>query len=113
MAHQFVLEIYEKTEFFPKHELYGIVSQLRRAAVSVPTNLVEGYSRNTKKGFINFLTISIGSLAECEYLMELSRDLQYLNMTAYDSLESLRKQVSVALYRFRESQRKISDHTVE
>lgn len=61
MAHQFVLKIYEATETFPKQELYGLTSQLRRAAASVALNIVEGYSKQSKKDLLRFLDIAKGS----------------------------------------------------
>lgn len=73
-----VLEIYRLTKSFPNEERFGIVSQLRRAAVSVPTNIVEGAKRQGKQDYARFLNIAEGSLAETEYLVLLSRDLGYL-----------------------------------
>jgi four helix bundle protein len=70
--------IYKLTEQFPKHELFGITSQLRRAALSVPTNIVEGYNRKSKKELHRFIDIALGSLAETEYLVEFSKKLEYV-----------------------------------
>lgn len=74
-----MLEIYKITVRFPKSELYGLVSQIRRSAVSVTANIVEGQSRQTRKEFIQFLHISKGSLVELEYFFELVLDLNYIN----------------------------------
>jgi four helix bundle protein len=76
-AHVFVLEIYRITESFPKHELYGLTSQLRRAAVSVPANFAEGFGKPTKPDKLKFYGIAQGSLEECRYYLILARDLHY------------------------------------
>lgn len=76
-AHAFVLEVYRLTEAFPKHELYGLTSQLRRAAVSIPANLAEGFGKPTKPDKLKFYGISQGSVEECRYYLILARDLGY------------------------------------
>ena len=73
-----VLEIYRLTKSFPNDERFGVVSQLRRAAVSVPMNIAEGAKRQGQKDYTRFLNIAEGSLAETDYLVLLSRDLGYL-----------------------------------
>jgi len=70
-------EAYLLTKSFPKEELYGITSQIRRASVSVPSNIAEGAARSSDKEFIQFLYISLGSLSELETQILLSRDLGY------------------------------------
>jgi four helix bundle protein len=82
-SHQFVLGVYASTAVFPREELYGLTSQLRRAAVSVPTNIAEGCGRGTDADFGRFLQIAMGSACEAEYLLLLSRDLRYLNDEHY------------------------------
>ena len=74
---------YKLTDKFPKHELYGLTSQLRRALISVPSNIIEGYSRNISKLFINFLEIAYGSLAEAKYQMYFSYKRKYINKEEY------------------------------
>ena len=76
-AHQFVLSVYKATESFPKTENYGLTSQFRRAAVSIPANIAEGYKRLSKAEKLRFYNISQASLEECRYFIILSRDLNY------------------------------------
>src|SRR5258706_12838854 len=78
-AHQFVLAVYKLTENFPKHEMYGLTSQLRRAAVSIAANIAEGYKKKDFKNKINFLNIAESSLQECRYYIILANDLNYIN----------------------------------
>lgn len=81
--------IYSKIKLFPQEELYGLVSQLRRAAVSVPTNIAEGAGRKSKKEYLQFLYISKGSLAETEYLLHFSNRVGYLKDNEYKELEEM------------------------
>jgi len=76
-AHAWVLAIYKFTEAFPKHELFGLTSQLRRAAVSVPANFAEGFKKRGLADKIRFYNIAQGSLEECRYYLILARDLRY------------------------------------
>ena len=76
-AHQFVLDVYRLTEGFPKHELFGLTSQIRRAAVSIPANFAEGFRRQSKPDKLRFYNIAIGSLEECRYYLRLASDLNY------------------------------------
>jgi four helix bundle protein len=77
-SHVLVLNLYRLTSQFPADERFGLTSQLRRAAASVPTNIAEGAKRTGKQDYARFLNIAQGSLAETEYLTMLSRDLGYL-----------------------------------
>ncbi len=77
LAHQFVLSVYRITEGLPKHEMFGLTSQLRRAAVSVPANIAEGFKKRTPADKAKFYNISQGSLEECRYYLILIHDLQY------------------------------------
>ena len=74
-----VKEIYSLTTDFPREEIYGLVSQIRRAAVSIPSNIAEGAARGSHKDFIRFLYIALGSLAELETQLLLSAELGYMN----------------------------------
>ena len=76
-AHQFVLDVYRLTESFPKHELFCLTSQLRRAAISIPANFAEGFRKVSKRDKVRFYNIAIGSLEECRYYLRLSEDLSY------------------------------------
>lgn len=76
-THAFVLKVYRLTENFPKHELFGLTSQLRRAAVSVPANFAEGFKKIGKADKLRFYNIAQGSLEECRYYLILTKDLNY------------------------------------
>jgi four helix bundle protein len=71
--------VYRETAGFPKEERFGLVSQLRRAASSVPANIAEGFGRRSTKDLLRFLEIANGSLEETKYFLRLSKDLQYMN----------------------------------
>jgi len=76
-AHAFVLEAYRLSEAFPKAELYGLTSQFRRAAVSIPANFAEGFKKRGKADKLRFYNIAQGSLEECHYYLILAQDLRY------------------------------------
>jgi four helix bundle protein len=98
-ANELALKIYKLTEEFPKKETFGITSQIRRAALSVPTNIVEGYGRKTKIELSRFLDMARGSLAETEYLLEFSKELGYIK-TDISEIKSLIEEVSKLLWNF-------------
>ncbi len=98
LADEMVIEIYKKTKNFPKEELYGLTSQLRRAAVSVPANIAEGSNREHKKEYLYFLYIAQGSISEVEYLLHLSKRIDYLNENEYQVIENLRIQTAKTLF---------------
>jgi len=79
-AHKFVLSVYRFTSTFPKEEIYGLTSQLRRAAVSIAANIVEGFKKTGPADKIRYLNISQGSLEECRYYLILANDLNYGNI---------------------------------
>jgi len=76
-SHEMVLQIYRQTAAFPRHELFGLTSQMRRAAVSIPANIAEGRGRDTDRDFARFITMSLGSVSELEYFLILAKDLGY------------------------------------
>ena len=78
-AHQFVLSVYRSTESFPKKEVYGLTSQFRRAAISIPANIVEGFKRATIPEKLRFFNIAQGSLEEVRYYIILAHDLEYVD----------------------------------
>lgn len=84
-AHALVLAVYGATRSFPREELFGLTSQMRRSAASIPMNIAEGSAR-TDNEFHHFLRIALGSAAELEYQFILARDLGYIPETQYDSL---------------------------
>ena len=86
-AHDLTLKIYRATNAFPKEERYGLTSQLRRAAASVPSNLAEGRCRPTDRDFGRFVGIALGSAAEVDYFLLLARDLGVLESARYNPLE--------------------------
>jgi four helix bundle protein len=85
-AHEFVLLVYKTTETFPKHEVYGLSSQFRRAAVSIAANIAEGYKKKDYKNKIHFFNTAHSSLEECRYYIILSTDLGYQNDTRLPDL---------------------------
>jgi len=90
-AHEFALMTYKFTANFPKEEIYGLSSQFRRAAVSIPANIAEGFKKAGKKDKIRFYNISQGSLEECRYYIILSGDLGY---GIGDEMENLLEEIS-------------------
>jgi four helix bundle protein len=87
-AHQLTLHIYETTRKFPRHEIFGITGQTRRASVSIPANIAEGCGRGSSADLARFLQISMGSASELEYLLMLSNALNFLNEQGYIKLNS-------------------------
>ncbi len=105
-ARELVKLVYLYTETFPKNEEFGLKSQLRRAAVSVVLNIVEGYRRSTTKDFLHFLNIANGSLSELEAALEISLDLNFLSEDNYSQAESKRSEVGFLLHQFIKSLKK-------
>jgi four helix bundle protein len=95
------LEIYRRTESFPEKERFGLTAQLRRAAVSVPTNIAEGSRRQGAQDYARFLNIAEGSIAEMGSLLLLSRDLGYLEATVADKLSTEAEEIGRMLYALR------------
>lgn len=97
--------VYNLTDHFPKEELYGLTSQLRRAVLSVPLNIVEGYARNSKKEFRRFLLISLGSLAEAGYLLEFTLRRGYISDKEFQKADSLKERSGQLLWKLMVSQK--------
>lgn len=98
LADDLTVAVYEHTKGFPREELYGLTSQLRRASYSVPANIAEGASRESKKDYLHFLHISRGSLSETQYFIHLSLRLGYLSAAAGENLMSQTKQTFACLH---------------
>jgi four helix bundle protein len=80
---EFVTNIYKETQKFPKSELYGLTSQIRRAAISIPSNIAEGAARASRKEYIQFLYIALGSVAEIETQLIIAKNLNYMSIENY------------------------------
>jgi four helix bundle protein len=91
------LEIYRVTKDYPQDERFGLISQMRRSAVSIPCNIAEGYSRKNIKEYLQFLYIAYGSCSELETLISLSQDLGLLERKKYEKLCSSQEEVSKLL----------------
>lgn len=100
MSNKLALQVYGVTKNFPKDEVYGLTSQLRRSALSVPTNIVEGHSRSSDRELARFLDIALGSLGETKYLLSFSRELGYIPEKDSLELERLAQDVGVKLWAF-------------
>lgn len=98
LADDITLSVYEQTRSFPKEELYGLTSQLRRAAYSVPSNIAEGASRGTQKDYLHFLYISRGSLSETQYFIHLAGRLGYISPQQAEALQAQIKQAFACLH---------------
>jgi len=96
-AHQLVLRTYRLTKKYPKEELFWLISQMRRSAVSVAANIVEGYRKRGKADKARFMNISEGSLDELTYYFILSNDLEYLTAQEYEQLNAQCEEVSKLL----------------
>lgn len=91
-AHQFVLSIYRISALFPKNELYGLTSQIRRAAVSISANIAEGFKKRRKPDKARYMNIAQGSLEECRYYLILTKDIGYADTSQLkDQLEEVSK----------------------
>ena len=91
-------QIYKITNKFPSEERYGLVAQLRRSAVSIPTNIVEGFKRKSKKDYAHFINIAEGSLEETKYHIILANDLGYFKEIDFDNLNNICDEIGKMLY---------------
>ena len=87
LSRQFCLNIYSETKNFPKDEIYGMTSQIRRASLSIPTNISEGAGRFGDKEFAHFINISLGSAHEVENLLIIANDLDYISKESFNSMD--------------------------
>ncbi len=88
-----VTEIYDETKHFPKDEMYGITQQIRRCAVSVPSNIAEGFGRKSKNEYVRFLEIAQGSLFELQTQLEIAKSLQYTNGEKSENLYTSSREI--------------------
>ncbi len=91
-AYELVLQVYKLSASFPKEEIYGLTSQMRRSAVSIPSNIAEGFMRGVKE-YGQFLKIALGSAAELETQLSLSKDLGYCQSDDFEKLHALTREV--------------------
>jgi four helix bundle protein len=99
-ADEFAFQVYLATKTFPREELYGITSQLRRAALSVPTNIAEGYGRQGKGYLSQFINIALGSLAEAGYLLDFCLRLKIVGEEKHSFLQNLHQEIGRMLWKF-------------
>ncbi|MDP2981885.1 MAG: four helix bundle protein [Candidatus Latescibacter sp.] len=97
---ELVVEIYKVTKRFPNDECYGLTSQMRRCAVSIPSNMAEGYGRNSPNDFARFLQISTGSLFELQTQIEISHKLNYVTSNDFDALYESTREIERMLSSF-------------
>jgi four helix bundle protein len=104
-SYALALEVYRATHSFPQHALFGLTSQLRRAAVSIPANVAEGHCRHTRADYLHFVAIARGSAGELETLISIAKDLSYLDASAERSLTEPLTSVRQMLTRLAQSLR--------
>jgi len=104
LADKLAWVVYLLTDKFPKDEIYGLTSQLRRAVLSVVLNIVEGHARNNRNEFRQFLRISLGSLAETDYLLLFASRRNYLNKAEHDKVSDMRENCGKVLWKLMKSQ---------
>ena len=107
-AMSLVIHVYKATKNFPKHEQYGLISQMRRSVVSIPSNIAEGHGRNTDKEIVRYLDIARGSIFELDTQIEISRQLNYINPNEFNIIFGLLDETSRMLSGLRKSK---SQHT--
>ncbi|MGI8668343.1 MAG: four helix bundle protein [Aridibacter sp.] len=105
--HKLTLGIYKMTKYFPKEEMFSLTNQIRRAAVSVPSNIAEGCGRETQKDYAHFLQMALGSASEVDYQLLLAKDLNYLKNNQYlelnDKIDKIKRQLANLIKKVRAS----------
>jgi len=109
-AHNLTIKIYKVTESFPREEAFGLTSQIRRSAVSVPTNIAEGCGRNTDNEFARFMEIASGSASELDYLLLFAKDVSLLDEDIYKGLLDDLVEIRKMLTTFIKTVRKTANH---
>jgi four helix bundle protein len=107
-AYELALEVYRVTMTFPKEEVYGLVSQMRRAAVSIPSNIAEGYQRQSRKEYVQFLSIAYGSCGELETQILLSRDLGFGDEPTINKVIGLQDEVARLVFKLLKSLQRVT-----
>lgn len=114
-SHQLAIDIYRATQEFPREEVFGQVSQIRRAAVSIPTNIAEGCGRKSNAEFANFLNIASGSASEVEYELLLAKELGFITDSQYfqmsKEIRAIRSMLSTLMTRLKEHNSKSLNST--
>ena len=95
-----VTEVYKLTELFPKEEIYGLTSQVRRSAISIPSNISEGYGRDGNKDYLRFLNIGISSLFEMQTQLEIAYNLKYINEIQFNKIHDESREIERMLSSF-------------
>jgi len=93
----FVTDVYKMTRTFPKEELFGLTSQIRRSAVSIPSNFAEGFGKKGNNEFVRFVRIAIGSLYECQTQLEIAKNIEYLKSENFEFLYNQSKEIEALL----------------
>ena len=104
-ADELAHKVYDVTPKFTKQEIYSLTSQLRRAALSVAANIIEGHGRYSKNEFRHFLSLALGSLAEAGYYLEFALKRKYLNDREFQEVDSLRQECGKLLWKLHQSQK--------
>jgi len=104
-SHCLALEVYKLTKLFPKSEEFVLISQIRRCAVSIASNIVEGFARKSLKDSKRFYVIAEGSLEELKYQLLLSKDLGYIDLESYSKISKIAEEVSKLLCSWKKSQK--------
>lgn len=99
-SHNLVIDVYRITKEFPNNEIYSLVSQMRHSVISIPTNIAEGSGKESEKDFARYISIAIGSSSEIDYLIELSKDLNYIDKDEYKSLNKKISDIRKQLFGF-------------
>lgn len=102
-SYNLALQIYRITKVFPNDEIFGLISQLRRASVSIPTNIAEGAGRATQKDFANFIQIAIGSANEVECELMFAKDFEYISKDVFKTLYDQLREIKMMMIFFRKT----------
>jgi len=95
-----VTKIYQSTNHFPKEEIFGLTSQIRRSSVSIPSNIAEGFGRESKQDFLRFLNISVGSLFELQTQLEIAKNISYINENEFNNIFENSREIERMLVSF-------------